>query len=188
MGNKQSSQKITARDRAILDLKVQRDKLRQYQKKIQTILDREVEIAKEHLKNGDERRALIALKKKKYQEQLLARTDEQLLNVEQLTQTIETALIEKQVFEGLKKGNDVLTQIHNEMSVEDVEKLMDDTAEAIAYQNEIDELLSGRISAEDEEEVMKELDEILAQEAASKVGEMPAIPTKSLPEIENPVE
>jgi hypothetical protein len=35
----------------------------------------------------------------------------------------------------LKKGNDVLNEIHKETSVEAVEKLMDDTAEAIAYQN-----------------------------------------------------
>jgi charged multivesicular body protein 6 len=44
-------------------------------------------------------------------------------------------LVEKQIFEGLKKGNDVLNEIHKETSVEAVEKLMDDTADAIAYQN-----------------------------------------------------
>jgi hypothetical protein len=37
--------------------------------------------------------------------------------------------------EGLKNGNDILKEIHKETSVEAVEKLMDDTAEAIAYQN-----------------------------------------------------
>jgi hypothetical protein len=37
--------------------------------------------------------------------------------------------------EGLKHGNDVLSEIHKETSVEAVEKLMDDTADAIAYQN-----------------------------------------------------
>lgn len=37
--------------------------------------------------------------------------------------------------EGLKQGNDVLKEIHKETSIEAVEKLMDDTAEAIAYQN-----------------------------------------------------
>jgi charged multivesicular body protein 6 len=35
----------------------------------------------------------------------------------------------------LKSGNAVLNEIHKETSVEAVEKLMDDTAEAIAYQN-----------------------------------------------------
>jgi charged multivesicular body protein 6 len=36
---------------------------------------------------------------------------------------------------GLKKGNEVLNQIHKEMNIADVEKLMDDTQEAIEYQN-----------------------------------------------------
>lgn len=51
------------------------------------------------------------------------------------THSIEYALVEKQVLEGLKHGNDVLSEIHKETSVEAVEKLMDDTADAIAYQN-----------------------------------------------------
>jgi charged multivesicular body protein 6 len=48
------------------------------------VVDREVEIAGYHLKNADKRRALLALKGKKYHEQLLAQTDDQLLNLEQL--------------------------------------------------------------------------------------------------------
>jgi charged multivesicular body protein 6 len=35
---------------------------------------------------------------------------------------------------GLKQGNDVLKEIHREMNVESVERLMDETAEARAYQ------------------------------------------------------
>lgn len=39
------------------------------------------------------------------------------------------------MLDGLKNGNAVLKEIHKEMSLEDVERLMDDTADAIAYQN-----------------------------------------------------
>lgn len=49
-------------------------------------------------------------------------------------QSIEYALVEQKVLEGLKSGNEVLKQLNNEMRLEDVEKLMDDTADAIAYQ------------------------------------------------------
>jgi charged multivesicular body protein 6 len=98
MGNSSSKRKITSRDKAILDLKVQRDRLKQYQKKVLIpfcflksisvqifiVLEREVEIAKEHIRNGHKDRAMLALKKKKYQEQLLEKTNGQLLNLEQL--------------------------------------------------------------------------------------------------------
>lgn len=42
--------------------------------------------------------------------------------------------MEKDVLYGLKQGNSVLTQLNKEMSVENVEKLMSETAEAVAYQ------------------------------------------------------
>jgi charged multivesicular body protein 6 len=48
--------------------------------------------------------------------------------------TIEFSLIEVSVLHGLQQGNDVLKQIHKEMNVESVEKLLEETAEAQAYQ------------------------------------------------------
>ena len=44
---------------------------------------------------------------------------------------------------GLQQGNKVLSEIHKEMSIENVEKLMSETQEAIAYQRvRLDELLT----------------------------------------------
>ncbi|CEI91009.1 hypothetical protein G6F70_005366 [Rhizopus microsporus] len=177
MGVGSSKHKITSQDKAILDLKVQRDKLKKYQKNLNVVIEKEVAAAKLALSQGNKKKALLALKKKKYQEQLLEKTDQQLLNLEELTHSIEYALVEKQVLEGLKNGNSVLKEIHKETSIEAVEKLMDDTAEAIAYQNEIDEMLHGLISAEDEEEILKELDELTEKEVLS---ELPSVPNDSL--------
>lgn len=42
--------------------------------------------------------------------------------------------MEKDVLYGLKQGNSVLTQLNKEMSIENVEKLMSETAEGVAYQ------------------------------------------------------
>lgn len=47
---------------------------------------------------------------------------------------IEFALVEKDVIFGLQQGNSVLKQLHSEMTLENVEKLMGETQEAIAYQ------------------------------------------------------
>ena len=52
--------------------------------KIEFVHDREQAIAKEHLAAGRKDRALIALRRRKYQEGLLAKTDSQLENLEQL--------------------------------------------------------------------------------------------------------
>jgi charged multivesicular body protein 6 len=51
---------------------------------IQVILDREHTIAKEHLAIGQKDRAVIALRRRKYQQGLLLKTDIQLENLEQL--------------------------------------------------------------------------------------------------------
>ncbi|OJD21004.1 hypothetical protein ACJ73_07656, partial [Blastomyces percursus] len=121
--------------RAILDLKNQRDKLHQYQKRITTLTDRETQIARECLARNDRPRALLALRRKKYQQSLLAKTDAQLDQLERLTGSVEFALVQKDVLFGLSQGTKVLQTIHKEMGgLEAVEKLMGDTEEARAYQ------------------------------------------------------
>ena len=116
-------------------MKNQRDKLRQYQKRITVITDREKSIARDCLARGDKEKALLALRRKKYQESLLGKTDSQLEQLEKLTSSVEFALVQKDVLYGLKQGTQVLQQIHREMGgLEAVEKLMGESEEARAYQ------------------------------------------------------
>jgi charged multivesicular body protein 6 len=140
-------------------MKNQRDKLRQYQKRITVITSRETEIAKECLAKGDRQKALLALRRKKYQESLLSKTDGQLEQLEKLTSSVEFALVQKDVLFGLQQGTQVLNQIHKEMGgLEGVEKMMGETEEARRYQQEISEALAGQMSNEDEDEVEDELE------------------------------
>ncbi|TFK36824.1 Snf7 family [Crucibulum laeve] len=189
MGGNQSTPKITAQDRAVLDLKLQRDKLRQYQKRIQVVLDREHAIAKAHLASGQKDRAIIALRRRKYQQGLLLKTDGQLENLEQLVSTIEFSLVEVSVLHGLKQGNEVLKEIHKEMNVESVEKLLEETAEAREYQREIGEMLSNNLSLDEEDAVQTELRELQADiEAQTRLDiELPDAPTtepvSAIPEV-----
>src|SRR3984885_16328197 len=116
-------------------MKNQRDKLHQYQRRITVLTSREIEIAKEMLAKGDKPRALLALRRKKYQESLLTKTDVQLEQLEKLTSSVEFAQVQKDVVFGLQQGTKVLRQIHKEMGgLEAVEKLMGETEEARAYQ------------------------------------------------------
>ncbi|KAL1306731.1 hypothetical protein AAFC00_005396 [Neodothiora populina] len=171
MGNASSAPKISSQDRAILDMKNQRDKLHQYQKRITVITNREKEIAKECLRKGDKNRALLALRKKKYQESLLAKTDQQLAQLEMLTSDVEFALVQKDVVFGLQQGTSVLKEIHKEMGgLERVEMIMGESEEARAYQNEINETLGMRMTNADEDEVEDELEAMAAEMAAPKVN------------------
>ncbi|EHY55941.1 Vacuolar protein sorting-associated protein 20 [Exophiala dermatitidis] len=179
MGNSQSAHKISAQDKAILDMKNQRDKLRQYQKRITVITTRETEIARECLAKGDKAKALLALRRKKYQESLLAKTDAQLEQLEKLTNSVEFALVQKDVLFGLQQGTQVLNMIHKEMGgLEGVEKMMADTEEARRYQQEISEALAGQMSNEDEDEVEDELEAM--EREVSGVAALPDAPKKTV--------
>jgi charged multivesicular body protein 6 len=161
-------------------MKLQRDKLHQYQRRITILTSRETAIAKEMLAKGDKDRALLALRRKKYQESLLHKTDTQLEQLEKLTASVEFALIQKDVVFGLEQGSKVLQEIHREMGgIEHVEKLMGENAEAIAYQQEISEMLGGKITNQDEEEVEEELAALEAELAPAP--KLPNAPDTQLP-------
>ncbi|KAL4987565.1 Snf7-domain-containing protein [Aspergillus falconensis] len=186
MGNTSSSHKISPQDKAILDMKNQRDKLQKYQKRITALTDRETAIAKECLARNDRKRALLALRRKKYQESLLAKTDAQLAQLEQLTGQVEFALVQKDVLYGLQQGTKVLQMINEEIGgIEGVEKLMGETEEARAYQEEISQMLAGNLSNQDEDEVEDEL-EALHREVQGPVS-LPNVPTAP-PAVEVPEE
>ncbi|KAJ2847771.1 Vacuolar protein sorting-associated protein 20 [Coemansia brasiliensis] len=154
--------------------------------RVQVVLDREDALARELLKKGDKRRALLALRRRKYQEQMILTTDSQLFNLQQLMDNVEFSLVQKDVLFGLEQGNKVLKQLNKEIRIEDVERLADDTAEAIAYQNEISELLQSNMSREDEEDVLRELDELERQESDRLKLNLPRVPDHQLPEPERP--
>ncbi|KAH1905660.1 hypothetical protein KXW29_005823 [Aspergillus fumigatus] len=177
MGNTGSSHKISAQDRAILDLKNQRDKLRQHQKRITVLTDRETAIARECLARDDRRRALLALRRKKYQETLLSKTDAQLEQLEHLTSQVEFSLVQKDVLFGLQQGTKVLQAINKEMGgIEAVEKLMGETEEARAYQEEISQMLAGQLSNQDEDEVENELERLRQETEAITLPNVPTAP------------
>lgn len=168
MGNlfgkkKKEESRVTDQDRAVLQLKQQRDKLKQYQKKINVQLDKDRQVAKQLLRDGKKEKAKLLLRKKKFQESLLGKTDGQLENIERMVHDLEFAQIEAQVVQGLKMGNESLKKMHEMMSLEDVEKIMDETQDAVEYQREIDALLAGGLTQEDEDDVLKELDDIVKE-------------------------
>ncbi|XP_022774690.1 vacuolar protein sorting-associated protein 20 homolog 1-like [Durio zibethinus] len=174
--------KITEVDRAILSLKTQRRKLAQYQQQLEAVIEAEKLAARDLIRERRKDRALLALKKKKTQEELLKQVDTWLINVEQQLADIELASKQKLVFDSLKAGNNAIKAIQSEINIDDVQKLMDDTEEAKAYQDEINSILGEKLSAEDEDEILAEFENLETQMA---VQDMPEVPTRAKSEEQN---
>ncbi|KAF1373489.1 hypothetical protein PFLUV_G00239400 [Perca fluviatilis] len=68
--------------------------------------------------------------------------------------------------------------MHEVMSVEEVERIMDETQDAIEYQRQIDDMLAGSFSQEDEDAVLAELEAITQGDV-----ELPEVPEEELPDV-----
>ncbi|KAL7989559.1 hypothetical protein Chor_012225 [Crotalus horridus] len=101
------------------------------------------------------RKAKLLLKKKRYEEQLLDKTENQISNLERMVHDIEFTQIEMKVIEGLKIGNECLNRMHQQ----------------------IDEILSGSLTTEDEDAILAELDAITQEQI-----DLPEVPSEPLPE------
>ncbi|CEP22303.1 unnamed protein product [Cyberlindnera jadinii] len=158
MGNTSSAPRVTAQDKAVLQVKLQKDKLVRYQKKMNLLVDQETTQIKVYLRQGKKNDAKVLLKKTKYQQKLLEDSSNQLYNLENMIHNIEFKLIEKDFLKGLQNGNAILSKLNNEMKVEDVERLVDEVQDNIAYQDEINEMLSNSVVGQDiEDEIDQEL-------------------------------
>ncbi|PBC34625.1 charged multivesicular body protein 6 isoform X2 [Apis cerana] len=165
---KKPPSRVTEQDKAILQLKQTRDKIKQYQRRIEQNLEKERLLAKKLIQNKQRERALLLLRKKKFQEQILSKTDGQLENLEHMVHDLEFAQVELRVVDGLKVGNAALKKLHDLLSIDEIEKIMDETKEGIEKQKEIDDILSGELTENDETEIEAELDVLLAAEIAEK--------------------
>ena len=93
---------------------------------------------------------------------------------------IDQARINKSLYDAMRKGTDLLQNINKTMTIEDVERLMDENAEAIAYQEEIGQILSQQGIMEDDEDLLSELD-MMDEMDALEVGEkLPEVPKDAL--------
>ena len=184
--SKKEKSRITDQDRAILALKKQRDQLKQYQKRIEGALEKDRDLARKLLKEGKKDRAKLLLRKKKYQEGLLDQTAGQLDNIERLCQDLEFTQVQKQVLDGLQKGNDALEKANAVFSLDEIESIMSDTEDAVEKQREIERMLSGGLTEVEEEDVLGELDNILAE--LEGVPSLPSVPASNVEKEEADLE
>lgn len=177
---------VTAQDRTILQLKQQRDKIKIYQKKTESEMAKNSQLALHLFETGLKDRAIIVLRRKKMMEDILSRTDKQLETLEQMVSDIEYTQIEVSVVEGLKVGTEALKQLNNLMNIEDIQQMMDDNAEAAEKQREISDILQQSSERYDEDDLLRELkslqkDQQPPQKEAedtteAKVANLPSVP------------
>jgi charged multivesicular body protein 6 len=75
---------ITEVDKAVLSLKTQRRRLEDHRTRVTAQIERETLVARQLVASGYKDRAMMALKKKKLQENTLVKLDTFLLNVESM--------------------------------------------------------------------------------------------------------
>jgi len=180
--SKPKKPEINQHDVAVLNLKTTRDKLSQATKKLTIVIEKEREAAKLMVQKGNKERALLILKRKKVQEKNLQDLEALLDNVLHMVDSIEFAQVQKKVFDDLKHGNEVLKNLNSQFNIEEINLLMDDTAEAIEFQKEVGEALGQQINTADEEELLEELEKLSsASQKISQPLEFPDVPEHQLP-------
>lgn len=182
---------VTEIDRAVLDLKVSRDRLTRYKKKLNLDSQKLLHKAKSLKLNNDTKSALALLKIRKMKEKEVDQIDSQLITIQTMVSNIQTKEQEAEVLQALRSGKSALEKLHSENTLEDVLKLMEEVDEQNEMEREINDVLmsSGEGLTNVEED---ELEAELMALVGGKVEEggdlqMPAVPTDKLPEIEKPV-
>lgn len=120
-----------SQDRAILNLKNVRDKLRRYQGKLENDSKKLEAQVKELIALKLKNRALLVLKLKRFKEKELDKIESKLMTIQTQINDVEWASINVSILNAIEAGTKELNRIHEERSVEDVQLLIDESNEAI---------------------------------------------------------
>lgn len=174
---------VTAQDKAILQLKQQRDKIKIYQKKTEAEVESSKQLATKLFQNGMKDRALVLLRRKKCMEAIIDRTDKQLETLEQLVSDIEFTQVQVSVVEGLKIGSEALKELTSLMNIDDIQRMMEDNQEAAEKQKQISDILQRSAERFDESELLEELDNLVEKPKSEAVQDQPLDKIDTLPAV-----
>ena len=176
--NDEPASRVNKDDKAIAEVKLTRDKVKNYLKKLENSISICKDAVKECIRNKQKDKAMLALRKQKYLEKNLETGRGELLNLENLVVNIENAQIQKNVYEAMKQGNDFLKSMNQQLTIDDVEKLMEETAEAIEYQQQVGDILAQQGIKEDDSDLLKQLEQLDEIEALDV--DLPSVPKNEI--------
>lgn len=185
-------------DRAILDLKVSRDRLNRYKKKLYLDSEKLFLKAKTFKEKNETRAALGLLKLRKMKQKEVDNIDSQLISIQTMISNIQTKEQEAEVLAALRSGKNALEKLHSENTLDDVLKLMEEVEEQNEIEREINDALVSTgesLTGIEEEDLELELQMLMGGEGKVAVEtqrvdekmELPVAPSDKLPELQKPV-
>mmetsp|Transcript_36341 Transcript_36341/g.72332 ORF Transcript_36341/g.72332 Transcript_36341/m.72332 type:complete len:239 (-) Transcript_36341:93-809(-) len=165
-GPSHDNNEVSEKDRAILDLKNARDRLKRYRKKLEKDSEDLTEKAKQLIHKQQKDRALLVLKLRRFKDNEVNKVEGELMSVLEMIETVEWEHANMEVLRALKAGTASLNKLHEEMSLDDVSDLLEETNEAIAVENQINSMLAGQMDIGNNEELERELAELMGEPVA----------------------
>lgn len=95
----------------------------------------------------------------------------------QVLANIETAQRQNQLFAALKQGNAAMADLRKELPLEDVEKLMAESAEHKEYEDQMRQILGESLTPEEDAAALEELAKLEEADVAEEAAELPEVPT-----------
>lgn len=141
------------------------------------------------VQKGQRDKAIGLLKKKRYKESLLAKTDSQISNLEEMVQSIEFTVMSTAFLEGIKAGNKALAALKAEIgSTDEVTEIMDEMRDGIAWSNEVTEILAGKLTTADDQAIKDEFEALEklypSEDALAASTSLPNVPAfEPLPSV-----
>ena len=172
--DKSETPKINNEEKAILDCKLARDKIKTYIKRLERNANLKKEKAKESLRAKNKDRAKYNLKlSKMYQEQIKT-ADAQLTMLEEQIANIEQATTQRDAMKVLEKGNEVLKNLQSECNIEKWEKLSEDMQDMKDQQDEINQFFRDRNMDDVDDDVEEEMNKLMESEKSDIENELPS--------------
>ena len=175
---------INQEERALLDCKICRDKIKKYIKSLEKNASLKRERAKEALKNKNKDRAKLNLRQAKMYQEQIKTADGQLEMIETQISQIESAQSQRDAMSVLKQGNEVLKNLQKEVNAEKFQEISDDMDELKQQQDELTEFFKNRGIEENDEELDEELDKLLDSVQKEQGGTV-NLPSANREELDN---
>ena len=138
--------------------------------------------AKSRVASSDKRGALMALKRKKLLETELETLMNSRMTLEQQINSLEAAQMNQIAVAALAHGVSVHKQINKQIDADRVDQLMEDLQEQQELQNEIAQVMSAGTKVTDDEELLRELEEMQQNQLEEQLigaGSVPSGPVEA---------